>query len=215
MARNANQLGAMFKWKGFTFHKTLFAHAHECGNGPGDSSLGWPYERCPLENVCIWVIDEIGTASIDIFAKLFAALTVCGSLKKVILCGDHEQLPSIKTGDLARDLFKFLHRRSATVVFEHVHRVNEGARLLAENADAVRCALPRNVKFDPPICTLYRFNQRGKNAAVLAAEFVCAVVQQQQLKEYEYHVIVYENSWKSAINARLTSSKCVNTPLLK
>ena len=218
MARNAGDLQRMFPGRSFTLHKVLHVHALECRHGFPEvrndpdpdaaavdvtSKLGWSFERCPLENIRLWVIDEMGTVSLDIFAKLFAALTSCGRLEKLIMCGDCEQLPSIKTGNLIRDIFRFLGQRGMTIEFDHVHRVNEGARLLALNANAIRAGRPGDVKFDGTVSLLHPFMPRGSEAGTQAAHMVHQLITQHALGEYEHHVIVYENSWRDKINAHL------------
>jgi hypothetical protein len=111
-------------------------------------ALGIRYKRgvknCFLSSIETIVIDEISLVSDDIFSALMYAMSNCGKLKQIIVCGDHRQKPQISFGCLLDDIR--LGFPDSTINFTHCHRASTG--LLFKNAEAIHNGEYNQVVFD-------------------------------------------------------------------
>lgn len=109
--------------------------------------------HCPLENVKVLIIDEIGLFYDELFAVLIHVLTTCGKLCQIIFCGDHRQQVQIQPGQLQLDLFKGFS--AWTLEYKHTHRYNDDrAMIFRNNADAIDKMDPDRVYFEDGIFEL-------------------------------------------------------------
>ncbi len=101
---------------------------------------------CPLENVRVLVIDEIGLFYEELFAPLLHVLTTCGKLSQIVVCGDHRQMVQIQPGQLQQDLLYGF--ADWTIKYEHQHRFDdEAAVIFRHNSMKIHAGLPGAVEF--------------------------------------------------------------------
>ncbi len=106
------------------------------------------YVNCPLEEVKLLVIDEIGLFYEELFAPLLHILTTCGKLSQIVVCGDHRQLVQIQPGQLQKDLFYGFERW--LLKYEHCHRFDDAvAVLFRHNAMMIDAMRPDLVVWVP------------------------------------------------------------------
>lgn len=219
---NAGDLGKIFPGRAFTTHKIIYQHAGRCPGLPKDqeeeekSSSSTPQDflikqgrkdladtikkredvGCPLKGIKVLVIDEVGTQSLDVFSKLLSALAVCSEVEKIVLTGDSGQLPPINPGDVLLALRSFLGDRGMYVRFDHNHRQNSGAKLLAENARAISNG--NMVKFDGKNCVHV---EQKDNETV--EEVVVRILKKWKINEYEHNIVVRTNELRKKIIPRV------------
>lgn len=117
------------------------------------------YVDCPLENVRVLVIDEIGLFYEDLFAPLLHVLTTCGKLRMIVVCGDHRQMVQIQPGQLQQDLLEGF--APWTIKYEHQHRFSdENAVLFRHNATQIHLGLPGNVFYKDNVFERFTPQQR-------------------------------------------------------
>ena len=96
------------------------------------------YKQGKMENP--WKFSQVQIVAVDecsmVSTEVFQWLLIDGAkLKKIILLGDHLQLPSVDPGNFMQDLFKPLGKQSMTVTLQTNHR-SEG-NLIFENATRI------------------------------------------------------------------------------
>jgi hypothetical protein len=101
-------------------------------------------KTCFLLPIQTLIIDEISLVDDELFAIIVYILATCGSLKQLIVCGDHRQKPQIGWGCLFDDLIKGFP--DSIIQFQHCHRFESGT--LFTNARAIHENRFDDVKFD-------------------------------------------------------------------
>ena len=91
-----------------------------------------PWKFSPVQIVAV---DECSMVSTEVFQWLLKHLIDGARLRKIVLLGDHLQLPSVDPGNFMEDLFTALGPRSMTVTLETNHR-SEG-NLIFDNATRI------------------------------------------------------------------------------
>ena len=91
-----------------------------------------PWKFSPVQIVAV---DECSMVSTEVFQWLLKHLIEGARLRKIVLLGDHLQLPSVDPGNFMEDLFTALGPRSMTVTLETNHR-SEG-NLIFNNATRI------------------------------------------------------------------------------
>lgn len=82
-------------------------------------------EKDPL-NLDILIVDEFSMVDQYLFYNLLKA---CGSLKKLILIGDADQLPSVAMGAVLRDLIE--SEKFTTIKLDKIYRQKEGSDIIS------------------------------------------------------------------------------------
>jgi AAA domain len=120
------------------------------------------YTNCPLENVKVLIIDEIGLFYDELFAVLIHVLTTCGKLCQIITSGDHRQQVQIQPGRLQLDLFKGF--APWTLEYNHTHRYDDDrAMIFRNNADAIDKMQPERIYYEDDIFQLHPPARAYKN----------------------------------------------------
>ena len=88
--------------KAFTIHQIISSYKMWTANGEG------PWKFSPVR-VC--AVDECSMVSIEVIQWLLKYLIEESSIQKIVLLGDHLQLPSVEPGNFMEDLFHALHTR--------------------------------------------------------------------------------------------------------
>jgi hypothetical protein len=110
--------------------------------------------RCFLYEVMTLIAEEISLMDTCIFAALMGVLLECGNVCRVIMCGDHNQLPQITFGRLAKDFVEGFS--SAVLEFNHSHRFSESGliycnakRIQEKKFDQVDFSYPEHFRLIP------------------------------------------------------------------
>jgi hypothetical protein len=138
---NAGRLAELSK-NVFTTHKLLHAHAREHAGGGA-------FRPCRFRACSVLVVEEAATQPLWLLAQLLCAFAACGGAsKKLVMVGDVGQLPPIGGPAPFFHLLPHLRASGELVSFTHNHRVREGARALADNANRVLAGRPDLVEWD-------------------------------------------------------------------
>ena len=112
-------------------------------------------------------VDECSMVSLELFSLLMKCLVEGTELQKVVLLGDHLQLPSVGPGNLMEDLYTAMnpmelvvnlrtsHRSEGSLIFENATKISQkqmptfdksgGFRFLVPYSDKVD-GMPKNIK---------------------------------------------------------------------
>lgn len=108
------------------------------------------FVNCPLEDVLVLVIDEIGLFYEELFAPLLHVLTTCGKLCQIVVCGDQRQMVQIQPGQLQKDLIEGF--APWTINYEHQHRFDdESAVIFRHNSLQIDAGRPKAIHYAPGI----------------------------------------------------------------
>ncbi len=143
--QNANVANAQSRVtsRAYTIHKLMVLHAQYCQQSPyyeqpkkedrgkPKKEMGLVFTKCPLENIRFVIIDECGMVNDELFAQVLHALTTCGQLCRLVVCGDHLQQAQTQPGQLFKDLLYGLP--GWTLKFQHNHRMSDETAVLFRN----------------------------------------------------------------------------------
>jgi ATP-dependent exoDNAse (exonuclease V) alpha subunit len=244
--RNAGDLAKTLTGYCFTTHQLVLTHDAHCTGSPygihkknnnnknnntstssatsttsskkwGKTKIGLEYNTCIFEDVKVLIADELSLLYPGIFAKLLAALVTCGKLESVVLTGDINQLPSLRPGNLIRDLFEAFSLMNCAFTFQHDHRSK--AQMIGRNADAIRDRRVDDLEFDQDTVQLVnrkvelsnppqtpwsmRFPQKRKASEAASENSVERVITElleaNRFDEYDHHIITRTNKYKAEI----------------
>lgn len=98
-----------------------------------------PAQKCIFEEVRVLVIDECSLLYENLLANLLLCLVRCAPhFCRILVAGDHYQLPSIHPGNLFAELIKFCEWNSSAVQLEHQHRVLASSVQLSDFTEHIR-----------------------------------------------------------------------------
>ena len=83
----------------------------------------------------VLAVDECSMVSLELFSQLLIPLLRDSTLTKIVLLGDHLQLPSVQPGNLMEDLYEALKTKDMSIDLTTNHR-SEG-HLIFENAGKI------------------------------------------------------------------------------
>ncbi len=107
--------------------------------------------ECFLKMINTLILDEVSLVNDEDFAALAHVLTTCGSLKRMVVCGDHRQNPQISWGCLLRDFIAGFGE--FTINFKHCHRCKSNT--IFANAQAIEENKFSAIRFDDPSFSLH------------------------------------------------------------
>ena len=171
-----------------------------------ESKLGIDYYRCILEKVKILIIEECSNIYTELMARLLVHMICCGSLCKVIIVGNKDQLPSIHCGNVLPELFAALKEFGCTVEFTHNHRVNQNAQNLKDCSDAIRKDLTKNIRFDQKsVIHVPYMNSEQTYGAIkrkdlylgILEQYIVKIFETYKLTEYDHHIITPMNATRN------------------
>ena len=113
--------------KAFTIHQVISSYKLWKSS---DQQSPWKFSA-----VRIVAVDECSMVSIEVIQWLLRYMLEGSKLTKVVLLGDHQQLPSVEPGNFMEDLFKALKTRGMTVTLMTNHR-SEGS-IIFDNATKI------------------------------------------------------------------------------
>lgn len=158
-ANSANAQERVTK-RSYHIHKIMTMHAMYCMDSPYYvlrkqktkpkliEKMGLEFVRCPFENIKFVILDEVGIVYDELFAQILWPLIHCGKLCRLVLCGDKDQQPQRREGQLFTDLLKIF--KPWNITFQHYHRPDKNnADLFRNNSKAI---IERDI-------TKYRFNK--------------------------------------------------------
>jgi hypothetical protein len=167
------------------------------------SSIGIGYNQCIFEDIKVLIIDESSTQYSEIFATLIASIIRCGQLEKIVMTGDVNQLPSLRSGNVFKQLFLGLEGTTAVTKFEHNHRVVKGSQLIVENANCIARGDASGIVFDDINVIHIDFESSPKDPEWkndLKKVFNRVIYNKMyDIKEYETHIIARINSVKDSV----------------
>lgn len=233
MGKIATKLDTFYNGQSFTTHKLICTHNSICMDSPYTcdldtriedhkkimkknpnfedklrnkiymSSIGIPYNRCIFEDIKVLIVDESSTQYSEILVTLIAGLIRCGSLEKVIMTGDGMQLPSLRSGNVFKQIFIGLEDTSAITRFEHNHRVAKGSQLIVDNANHIANGDASKIVFDDVNVIHIDFESRANDPEWKddLKKKIGAVLYNKMydINEYETHIIARMNSVKDAV----------------
>lgn len=167
------------------------------------SGLGIEYRRCMFEKKRVLVIEECSNIYTELISKLLIHMICCGNLCKIIIVGNKDQMPSIRCGNVIRELFKSLNAMGCAVEFKHNHRVDKESEILKDNADAVRFTMPNQLVFDKKICIhipyyVPKYASREEKDSNIK-QSITNMLQSLQLSEYNHHIITRTNDVRKKV----------------
>ena len=125
--RAATHLSSKSGLPAFTLHQVLYSYWFWKINAECNEDTKWKFSA-----VQVLVIDECSLVSVVNFHALFSTLLSESNLKKVVLLGDVNQLPSIEPGNFLVDMYSALLVYDCCVTLRQNHRSE--AELIVENA---------------------------------------------------------------------------------
>ena len=176
-----------------TCHSFLCEHMGKCPSvSQVAARLGG---KCPIERVEVLLVDEFSTMYTMLFSVVLATFMQCSSLKRVVVTGDHRQLPSIMEGNILKDFVKGLGW--AFVDFRHNHRVKDPAfALIRNNADAIANGRFFDMRFDSKVVTLVSPQSDSKQGY---QECLRSKLVERNYGQYEFHSVSRTNEMKGAL----------------
>ena len=131
-ASTLHQLTASF----FQWRRQKKAWTEKIQNGKIKDNVKVPTWRYSQTEV--WVVDECSLVPVSIFADAFHLLLEYSEagLKRVVLLGDHHQLPSIEPGNLLGDLVKHFSTTKNFVELKKCYRTE--SQLIIDNAKLIQ-----------------------------------------------------------------------------
>jgi len=160
------------------------------------NSLKLKFIACPFEKTEFLVIDEISNWDDAIFSKLLSAITCCGKLKKVFMLGDSNQLPSIRCGNVIKELTEFCREMDTLCEFVHNHRTSQSSKILRHNTD---CLINRDIsslQFDNINCIHIDLDITEKKSTHQMQAMLLSVLRKYNVHEYQHQVITRTNKFK-------------------
>jgi hypothetical protein len=182
-----------------TCHSLMYDHMNKCPKlNPKMKEAG---VRCPLEGFEVLLVDEFSTVYTLLFCVLLYTFMECANLKRVVVTGDHRQLPSISEGNILKDFVKGMPW--SFMDFRHNHRVKDPAfALIRHNADAIAEGRYCDMKFDSDVVTLVSPQENRKEAY---QECLHQKLAERKPGHYEFHVVSRTNEMKSNMISVLES----------
>ena len=126
----ASHLGRKCGLPAFTLHQVIYSYWSWKKSAENEKNLPWKFSA-----VRALVVDESSLVSVVNFHTVFSTLLGEADLKKVVLLGDINQLPSIEPGNFLVDLYKALSPYNCCVLLRHNHRTE--SELIVENAGQI------------------------------------------------------------------------------
>ncbi|XP_013382500.1 DNA helicase B isoform X2 [Lingula anatina] len=128
----ANILGRRSQLPSFTLHQVLWSwrmHLKKVKNS-NEEDPEWKFKH-----VKAVVVDESSLVSVCLFNNMFQLLLQHADLKKLVVLGDVNQLPSIDPGNFLSDLYDSLHDSGCSILLKQNHRSESKA--IVENAERI------------------------------------------------------------------------------
>jgi len=134
--------------KAFTIHQVLASYK-QWRSKPQEQ----PWKFAETEVLCV---DECSMVSIEIFHLLLKYVLEGACLAKLVLLGDHLQLPSVDPGNFMEDLYLALkprgftvnlttnHRSERNIIFENATRISQQQMPVFDSAKGFSLLLPNN-----------------------------------------------------------------------
>ena len=134
--------------KAFTIHQVLASYKLWRS---GTQEQPWKFA-----DTRVVAVDECSMVSIEIFHLLLKYLLEGAHLAKLVLLGDHLQLPSVDPGNFMEDLYLALkprgftvnlltnHRSEGNIIFENATRISQQQMPVFDSAQGFTLLLPNN-----------------------------------------------------------------------
>jgi len=132
--------------KAFTIHQILASYKTWRGGG-----MESPWKFATTRVVAV---DECSMVSIEIFSLLIKYLQSGSRLQKVVLLGDHLQLPSVDPGNFMEDLYKAMitkgfvvnlktnHRSEGSLIFNNATKISQQQMPIFDDEGCFRLLVP-------------------------------------------------------------------------
>lgn len=199
-------------------HKLVHSHAallerdgtHVCESEPPAARLAHPVRvsdigiacrRCHFEEIRILFMDEFFLAAGNISGPLWLMIAACAPhLEKIVVVGDHRQLPPISWGYLGLEMFETLRPSTALVSFQHNHRT--ACDTLVHNNRMTHAEMPSQLIFDNVSTFHVRIGatsyERDEQLQQVAAKVVETLVRH-AIGEYECLIVTRTNDFRIAL----------------
>ena len=134
--------------KAFTIHQVLASYKLW--------RVGTQEQPWKFASTRVVAVDECSMVSIEIFHLLLKYLLEGAHLSKIVLLGDHLQLPSVDPGNFMEDLYLALkprgftvnlltnHRSEGNIIFENATRISKQQMPVFDSAQGFTLLLPDN-----------------------------------------------------------------------
>jgi len=138
--------------KAFTIHQILASYKLWRA---GEKASPWKFSTTRVV-----AIDECSMVSIELFSFLIKYLRADSRLQKVVLLGDHLQLPSVDPGNFMEDLYKAMitkgsvvnlktnHRSEGSLIFNNATKISQQQMPIFDNEGCFRLLVPTSANLD-------------------------------------------------------------------
>jgi hypothetical protein len=187
-----------------TLHQLLFIHETQCIESPNCSAQNSGV--CIFNSVTTIFVEECGLVTPALLSRLLASVINCGKLKRILFCGDKNQIKSISAGNLLDDLRTSLYTKGFWFDFIHDHRTNHDARLLGKIA--VNIANGKEFQFDDEVCKeivvpAWKYNSKIEELAPIV-DIIYNYLKENKIQEYGHLITTRLNIIKEYISDELS-----------
>ena len=213
MGINVSHLRRVFKKNSFTTHQLLHAHNKYCFDSPyyrplpdADSRTGAAIlcgkssKHCIFEHLQWLIIEEMSTQDLPLYSSLISSAVRCGKLKRLVMLGDVNQCPSIRCGNVMKDVSAFCKSIGTLCVFQHDHRTSKANRILKNNIDSILGLNSNPLQFDGEFCVHIDTTNAGHmSVADYINSNILNLIKKWNVQEYQHHIITRVNKAKDDI----------------
>jgi hypothetical protein len=184
----------------------VFRKTQQCSNSIPDLSTPKTcnkihFKRCPFENIRVVVIDEMSLVDDELFGIILSILMKCSKVTKIIISGDHRQLPSLGCGQPLKEIKAFCDHMGLTVEFKHNHRTDENSKIIHTNLQAILEKRPYDVEWSNEDVFRHVYLNTGYfEKSFWFGEATRQVVEQLGFDQYNHMVIARSRNVVDSVN---------------